>query len=97
MVVARGGGVAGGGGGGGSGLGMGGAQFWPSLAARLGGLVWLAPFHTLVAWLFASFVVLHIYLTSTGHTPLANIRAMSVGWEEVAADAPPSSDASARA
>ena len=80
-----------------TGLVMWGAQFWPSLAARLGGLVWLAPFHTLVAWLFASFVVLHIYLTSTGHTPLANIRAMSVGWEEVAADAPPSSDASARA
>ena len=62
---------------------MWGAQHWPELTAALGGLAWLAPFHTLIAWLFASFIVLHIYLTTTGHTPLANIQAMTVGWEEV--------------
>ena len=31
----------------------------------------LAPFHTLIAWLFAAFVVLHVYLTTTGHTDSA--------------------------
>jgi Ni/Fe-hydrogenase b-type cytochrome subunit len=68
-----------------TGIVMWGAQSWPGVAAALGGLAWLAPFHTLIAWLFASFVVLHIYLTTTGHTPLSNIRAMTVGWDEVEA------------
>jgi hypothetical protein len=26
---------------------------------------------------------MHIYLTTTGHTPLANIKAMVGGWEEI--------------
>ena len=62
---------------------MWGVQRWPELAERLGGLPFLAPFHTLIAWSFASFIVLHVYLTSTGHTPLASLRAMITGWEEV--------------
>ena len=49
----------------------------------LGGLPFLAPFHTLIAWLFASFIVMHVYLTTTGHTPLAGIKAMMMGWDEV--------------
>jgi thiosulfate reductase cytochrome b subunit len=59
------------------------AQHWPDIAASLGGLPFLAPFHTLVAWTFASFVVMHVYLTTTGHEPLANIKAMMLGWDEV--------------
>ena len=39
--------------------------------------------HTLGAWLFASFVVMHVYLTTTGHTPLANLKAMVLGYEDV--------------
>jgi len=66
-----------------TGIFMWGAQEWPNLTARLGGLPWLAPFHTLIAWLFTAFLVLHIYLTTTGHTPLAAIKAMTVGWENV--------------
>lgn len=62
---------------------MWGAQTWPTWSARLGGLPFLAPFHTLVAWSFASFIVMHVYLTTTGHTPLAAIRAMMLGWDEV--------------
>jgi hypothetical protein len=27
--------------------------------------------------------VMHVYLTTTAHTPLAGIRAMIVGWDEV--------------
>jgi thiosulfate reductase cytochrome b subunit len=66
-----------------TGIFMWGAQHWPTLTARLGGLPFLAPFHSLVAWLFASFVVLHVYLTTTGHRPMAAIQAMMVGWDEV--------------
>ncbi len=66
-----------------TGIVMWGVTRWPLLAAQLGGLPWLAPFHTLIAWLFATFVVLHVYLITTGHTPLAALKAMTVGWEEV--------------
>ena len=62
---------------------MWGVQRWPETAVRLGGLPFLAPFHTLIAWLFAAFIVMHVYLTTTGHTPLAGIRAMILGWDEV--------------
>ncbi len=60
-----------------------GAQRWPVLAAKLGGLPLLAPFHTLVAWLFGSFIIMHVYLTTTGHTPMAGIPSMIMGWDEV--------------
>ncbi len=60
-----------------------GAQRWPKIAASLGGLPFLAPFHTLIAWLFATFVVMHVYLTTTGHTPMAGIKAMMMGWEDI--------------
>ena len=66
-----------------TGASMWGAQRWPQIAAALGGLTFLAPLHALLAWLFAAFLLMHIYLTTTGHTPLSNIRAMIVGWDEV--------------
>jgi len=47
----------------------------------------LAPIHTLLAWAFAAFIVMHVYLTTTGHTPTAGIKAMIEGWDEVE-DAP---------
>lgn len=62
---------------------MWGAQRWPEIAGRLGGLPFLGPAHTLIAWTFASFIVMHVYLTTTGHTPLAGIKAMMLGWDEV--------------
>lgn len=66
-----------------TGILMWGAQHWPGVAAQLGGLVYLAPFHTLIAWLFSSFIVLHVYLTTTGPKPLTGIRSMIVGWDQV--------------
>jgi len=60
-----------------------GAQHWPDLTDALGGLRWLLPAHTLIAWFFAAFVVLHVYLTTLGPTPLSSIRGMVTGWEEV--------------
>ncbi len=62
---------------------MWGAQQWPQYALALGGLPFLAPFHSLVAWLFATFIVAHVYLTTTGHEPLAGIKSMITGWDEV--------------
>ncbi len=63
---------------------MWGVQQWPQIANMLGGLPWLAPFHTLIAWLLATFVVAHVYLTTTGATPTEDIKAMVTGWENVA-------------
>ncbi len=62
---------------------MWGVQRWPAVAGWFGGLPVLAPFHSLVAWLFAAFIIGHVYLTTTGSSPLAAARAMVTGWEEV--------------
>jgi thiosulfate reductase cytochrome b subunit len=66
-----------------TGLLMWGAQRWPETVQAIGGLPILAMIHTLGAWLFASFVVMHVYLTTTGHTPLANLKAMVLGYEDI--------------
>jgi thiosulfate reductase cytochrome b subunit len=60
-----------------------GLQRWPHIAAELGGLPVLALVHTLVAWTFAAFIVMHVYLTTTGHTPTAGIKSMIGGWDDV--------------
>ena len=64
-----------------------GVQKFPQVAAGFGGLPLLAPFHSLVAWTFAAFIVGHVYLTTTGPRPLTSIRAMMNGWEEIEAHA----------
>jgi thiosulfate reductase cytochrome b subunit len=46
-------------------------------------LEWVAFFHTVAAFIFLAFVIAHVYLTTTGHTPLAHIKAMITGWEDV--------------
>ena len=66
-----------------TGILMWGVQRWPQIAGQLGGLPFLAPFHTLVAWSFVAFIIAHVYLTTTGHTPMAGIKSMVVGWDEV--------------
>ena len=66
-----------------SGALMWGLQRWPAISGWFGGLPSLAPFHSLVAWLFAAFIVVHVYMTTTGSAPLEAARAMVTGWEEV--------------
>ena len=66
-----------------TGILMWGVQRWPSLANALGGLPFLAPIHTILAWLFATFIVLHVYLTTTGTTAVSSLEAMITGWEEL--------------
>ncbi len=62
---------------------MWGAQSYPEITDPIGGLTYLGPIHSLVAWIFASFIIVHVYMTTTGHTALAGIRAMVVGWDEL--------------
>jgi len=59
------------------------AQKFPALANWFGGLPFLAPFHSLIAWTFGTFIVVHVYMTTTGTTPLEATRAMITGYEEV--------------
>lgn len=39
--------------------------------------------HTAGAFMMLVFFIAHVYLTTTGHTPTAHIKAMITGWEEV--------------
>ena len=57
---------------------------WP--AWGLGGLPleWVALGHTIGAFMMLAFLIAHVYLTTAGHTPMAHIKAMITGWEEVA-------------
>ncbi|KFJ90977.1 cytochrome B561 [Pseudomonas sp. 1-7] len=57
--------------------------FWGRLIPHMPGwlsLEWLALTHTFAAFLMLIFLIVHIYLTTTGHTPLAHIKAMLSGW-----------------
>jgi thiosulfate reductase cytochrome b subunit/mono/diheme cytochrome c family protein len=56
---------------------------YPSFAVKVGGLSIIAPLHNLGSWMFISFLVMHIYLATTGHTVLAHVRGMIDGYEEV--------------
>jgi thiosulfate reductase cytochrome b subunit len=38
--------------------------------------------HTAGAFMMLVFFIAHVYLTTTGHTPTAHIKAMITGWEE---------------
>jgi thiosulfate reductase cytochrome b subunit len=45
------------------------------------GIIALA--HMAIAFGVLIFLVIHIYMTSTGHTVFAHIKGMITGWEEV--------------
>jgi Ni/Fe-hydrogenase b-type cytochrome subunit len=62
---------------------MWGVQAVPVIARPLGGLSTLAPIHALIAWLFAAFILVHVYMTTTGATPVEATKAMITGYEEV--------------
>lgn len=67
-----------------TGLAIWGLERWPHLEEAIGGLPLLLPLHALGAWLFAAFIIMHVYLTTTsGRAPLDGIKAMLTGWEEV--------------
>jgi thiosulfate reductase cytochrome b subunit len=49
--------------------------------------------HTGGAFMITAFFFIHVYLTTTGHTIFAHIKAMITGWEEVDEHAPAAGDA----
>ncbi len=43
----------------------------------------LAAIHTLVALFLLNFLIIHIYMTTTGHSLFSHIAGMITGWEEI--------------
>jgi len=43
----------------------------------------IAVWHTFGAWLLVAFIIVHVYMTTTGHTVVSNIKAMITGYEDV--------------
>lgn len=43
----------------------------------------LAIVHTLVAFLLVNFLIIHVYMTTTGHSLFSHISGMITGWEEI--------------
>jgi len=39
--------------------------------------------HTLCAYGLAMFIIIHVYMITTGHTVLAHVKSMITGWEEL--------------
>lgn len=58
-----------------------GAQRWPALVDQIGGLGVLVPIHLLTAWFFLADTIGHVYMTTTGPTVGAHVRAMITGHE----------------
>lgn len=57
---------------------------WPAIGLDgLLSLQWVARVHVAAAFLVLIFLIVHVYLTTTGHTPTAHIKTMITGWEEV--------------
>jgi thiosulfate reductase cytochrome b subunit len=46
----------------------------------------IAYWHTAGAFLLMVFLIVHVYMTTTGHTPTSNIRAMMTGYEDLEDD-----------
>jgi thiosulfate reductase cytochrome b subunit len=66
--------------------------FYPNLSATgwSPSSLWvIAIVHVLGAFGLIAFFVGHVYLTTTGHTPSTNLKAMWVGYEDLHDDMPP--------
>ncbi|MEA3641530.1 MAG: cytochrome b/b6 domain-containing protein [Lamprobacter sp.] len=47
------------------------------------GTVWIiAITHLVVAWMLALFLIVHMYIITTGETPTTNLKAMVTGWHK---------------
>lgn len=48
--------------------------------------------HTIGAYVLIAFVIVHLYLITTGHTLSSNLKAMITGWEELETEESPSGE-----
>jgi len=68
------------------------AIYWPThswlapVVSVFGGILYLKLWHTVIAWIFVTSVVLHIYLGSTGINFTDLYRSMVTGYETVEAE-----------
>jgi len=53
-----------------------------SIIAALGGVRVLDAFHIIIAYVVAAFLIMHVYLSTLGHTFFEHFKAMIVGYEE---------------
>jgi len=56
---------------------------YPVGGTDLASLKYVAALHTLGAFILIAFVIVHLYLITTGRTLSSNLRAMVTGWEEM--------------
>lgn len=56
---------------------------FPIQGFELNSLETIAVLHTIGAYVLVSFVIIHLYLITTGRTVTTNLKAMVTGWEEV--------------
>jgi thiosulfate reductase cytochrome b subunit len=56
---------------------------WPEMGLAGWHLQTVAVLHTLGGFALLVFLIVHVYMTTTGHTPWAHIKGMLTGWEEV--------------
>jgi thiosulfate reductase cytochrome b subunit len=56
---------------------------WESWGLNFLSLKTVAIIHTAGAFAILSFIIVHVYMTTTGHTLFAHIKSMITGWEEV--------------
>lgn len=61
-------------------------EFWPEYTFFGWDMHTIAMVHTFGAFAFMMFVVIHVYMTTTGHTFFAYMKCMVTGYEEVPAD-----------
>ena len=54
----------------------------------LGGIKILSSIHVMLFFFFTAFIIVHVYLATLGHTPLAHFKAMFTGYEEQHESAP---------
>ena len=64
-------------------------------ALNVRGLAVIAIVHTAGAFLLMAFLIVHLYLLTTGRTPFSNLKAMITGWEDLEEAPPPAAAPSA--
>ena len=58
--------------------------YWPALGLEsVLSLYWVAVAHTAGAFMILFFLIMHLYLITTGHTVGSQLKAMITGWEEL--------------
>jgi thiosulfate reductase cytochrome b subunit len=56
--------------------------FFGGVINSIGGLRILDAIHVVVAYIFVLYLLVHIYMSTMGHTPFTHVKAMFTGYEE---------------